>query len=99
MDEARRSPYLPCVMRLLLALLALISGVSAPQVALANSPAEVAGHVLGAAESAEAEQAIVLQAVPRRSQAALRKVRNVGLAPAFRVPSGSGFALSDRARE
>lgn len=99
MDETHRNPYLPVRMRLLLALLALISGISAPQVVLAASPAEVAGQVLGAAETAEAEQACVLRAAPSRTHAALRRVRTIQLPLLALSDSDRGFSLSDRARE
>lgn len=99
MDETVRNPYLPERMRLLLALLALISGISAPQVTLAASPAEVAGQVLGAAEAADSEQASAPCIAPRRSQAELRKVRTIRLPLIALAATDRGFSLSDRARE
>lgn len=99
MDETRRNPYLPSRMRLLLALLALISGLSAPHVVLAASHAEVAGQVLGAAEAGDCEQASLPRVAPKRSQGALRKVRVIRLPLVAMAARAPGYSLSDRTRE
>ena len=99
MDEPRLNPYLRSRMRLLLALLALISGVSATQVVLAASPAEVAGRVLGAVEAADSEQASLPRVAPMRSQGALRKVRVIRLPLVAMAAGNRGYSLSDRPRE
>jgi len=99
MDERPLNPYLRSRMRLLLALLALISGVSAPQVVLAASPAEVAGQVLGAAEAGDCEQASLPRVIPKRSQGALRKVRVIRLPLVAMATRAPGYSLSDRSRQ
>lgn len=101
MDECGLSAYLRAAMRILLALLAMISGLSLPEVAVAISRAEVAeaGVAAGTSASAERRQQRCAGrggAVPQKRTSARRKT--VWLpAPALIRPCG--IELSDRARE
>ena len=91
-------------MRLLLVLLAMLTGLSLPQAAaVAAAQSEVAGAELAGAESTTAIEA--RQACPMRARATgpqrrfmARQGKPVWL-PFTALASGCGFELSDRSRQ